>query len=135
MHAKIFVDTNILVYAFSKSKDGKQKKAIDLLDNAHLTISTQVIREFINVGINKHGQPLNEIMGDVTNIASVADIVNEDMETIEKAVEVHNKYQYRFYDCLILAAALKAGCDILLSEDMQNGQVIEGTLKIVNPFC
>ena len=134
MNGKIFADTNILVYAFSHSEADKQKKALAILDDCHLVISAQVIREFIAVAMNKYGQPLEKIITHVNNISDVADIVNEDLELINKAIEIHQRYKFRFYDCLIIAAALKADCKILLSEDMQSGQVIDGVLTVVNPF-
>ena len=134
MNGKTFADTNILVYAFSHSETDKQKKALALLDDCHLVISAQVIREFISVAMNKYGQPLEKIITHVNNISDVADIVNEDLELINKAVEIHQRYKFRFYDCLIIAAALKADCKILLSEDMQSGQVIDEVLAVVNPF-
>ena len=134
MSGKIFVDTNILVYAFSKSICLKKEKALEILDNSKITISTQVVREFISVGTTKYKQPLLEIIRDVENISNLASIINEDMGMIERGVAIYQRYNFRFYDCLIIAAALKAGCKTLLSEDMQHGQVIEDMLKIVNPF-
>ena len=134
MHGRIFADTNILVYAFSKSTDGKKEIAIRILDDLQLTISTQVIREFIHVGTTKYRQSIDEILGDVGNITDAADIVVEDMSLIDKAIELHRQYKFGFYDCLIIAAALVSECNVLYSEDMQHRQVIEGTLTIVNPF-
>ncbi len=55
-------------------------------------------------------------------------------ETIVQALALAQKYQYSYYDSLILAAALSAGCKTLATEDMQHGQVVEATLKIRNPF-
>jgi predicted nucleic acid-binding protein len=54
--------------------------------------------------------------------------------TIERACKIAYKYQYSFYDSLIIAASLFCNCKILYSEDMQDGQEIENTLTIVNPF-
>ena len=134
MSVKVFADTNILLYAFSKNEEEKQQKALEILDNSWPTISTQVIREFISVGTTKHKQPLEKVMRQVRNIADVVDIINEDMEIIDKGIEIHQRYEFRFYDSLIIAAAITANCTILYSEDMQHGQVIEKTLTIVNPF-
>ena len=134
MNVKIFSDTNILIYAFSKNEGVKQQKALEVLDNSWLTISTQVIREFISVGTIKHKQPLEKIVSQVRNIVDLADVVNEDMNLIDKAIEIHQKYKFRFYDSLIIASAITANCKTLYSEDMHHGQVIEGTLTIANPF-
>jgi predicted nucleic acid-binding protein len=56
------------------------------------------------------------------------------IDTVRKANVLKNKYGYSFYDSLILAAALECGCNTLYSEDMHDGQVIESSLKIINPF-
>jgi predicted nucleic acid-binding protein len=56
------------------------------------------------------------------------------MEVIQKALKLNSKYGYSYYDCLILASALLNDCEYLYSEDMQHNQLIEGKLKIVNPF-
>jgi predicted nucleic acid-binding protein len=55
-------------------------------------------------------------------------------DTINRALVLAQKYKYSYYDSLILAAALSAGCETLATEDMQHGQVIEGALTINNPF-
>ena len=134
MNGKVFADTNIIVYAHTSSEQEKQAKITEILDNASLTISTQVVKEFINVMVRKFSQPMSQIKGQIDDIISIAQVVNEDLELIDRAVEINQKYHFRFYDCLIIAAALRAGCVTLLSEDMQHGQVIEGTLTIINPF-
>jgi predicted nucleic acid-binding protein len=133
MSDKTFADTNILVYAFSRSELEKQAKALAVLDECDLVVSAQVIREFISVATRKYNQPISKIIAHVNHISDISDIVDEDIELIRSAIELHQHYSYRFYDCLIIAAALKADCKILLSEDMQSGQTI-GTLTIVNPF-
>ena len=134
MSVKVFADTNILLYAFSKNEEEKQQKALEILDNSWPTISTQVIREFISVGTTKHNQPLEKVIRQVRNIVDVVDIITEDMEIIDKGIKIHQRYKFRFYDSLIIAAAIAANCTILYSEDMQHGQVIEKTLTIINPF-
>jgi predicted nucleic acid-binding protein len=134
MNGRIFADTNIIVYAHTSSEKDKQDKVFEMLDNANLVISTQVVKEFISVMVRKFGQPLKTIKAQIDEVISISDVVNDDLELIDSAIEVHQAYRYSFYDCLIIAAALNGKCDILLSEDMQHGQVLEGTLKIVNPF-
>ena len=135
MNGRVFADTNIIVYAHTSSEKDKQTKVVEILDNANLIISTQVVKEFISVMVRKFGQPIKKIKAQIDAVISIAGVVNEDLELIDSAIEIHQMYKYRFYDCLIVAAALRANCDILLSEDMQHGQVVEGTLKIVNPFA
>jgi predicted nucleic acid-binding protein len=134
MNGKIFADTNIIVYAHTSSEKDKQARVVEILDNANLVVSTQVVKEFISVMVRKFLQPAGEIKAQIDAVTSIASVVNEDLELINSAIEINQKYKYCFYDCLIVAAALRANCDILLSENMQHGQIIGGTLKIINPF-
>ena len=134
MSGKAFVDTNILVYAHTSSEKDKQDKIIEILDNSNLAISTQVVKEFISVMVRKFGHPIIDTKKQIDEIIGISQVVNEDLELIDKAVEIHQSYKYRFYDCLIIAAALRAGCKTLLSEDMHHGQMVDGGLRIVNPF-
>ena len=134
MNGKIFADTNIIVYAHTSSEPEKYHKIIGILDNSSLVISTQVLREFINVMVRKFDLPIKEIKSQIDEIADISIIINEDPELIYNAIEINHVYKYRFHDCLIIAAALKAGCNTLLSEDMRHGQIINETLTIVNPF-
>ena len=80
MNGKTFADTNIIVYAFSQNEVDKQKKVLAILDDCQLVISTQVIREFISVAVNKHKQPFEKIIPHISHISDVADIVSEDMD-------------------------------------------------------
>lgn len=68
------------------------------------------------------------------DLVDVCDIVQVSVKLAFMALKLHFKYRTSYCDSLILAAALEADCQILYSEDMQHGQVIENTLKIVNPF-
>jgi predicted nucleic acid-binding protein len=134
MSDKIFADTNIIVYTHSSTEKEKQDKILEILDNAYVTISVQVIREFISVMVNKFEKPVDIVGTQVNEIVDVVNVVNEDLEVIKDAMFINQRYKYRFYDSLIIAAALKADCNTLLSEDMHHGQVINDKLTIVNPF-
>ena len=69
------------------------------------------------------------------NIETVCDeVMAIQRHTINKALSLKDLYGYSYYDCLIIASALESDCEILFSEDMTNEQIIENTLKIVNPF-
>ena len=105
-----------------------------IFDENHLIISTQVLREFINVMQRKLNQSADDIKQQVDHLIKSSHIINEDTDMICTGLELSRKYNYRFYDCLIISAALKAGCKSLLSEDMQHGHVINNSLTIINPF-
>jgi predicted nucleic acid-binding protein len=138
MTGKIFLDTNIIVYSFDKTDSSKNKKAKQLLDlmyeNYLYVISTQVIQEFCNVSFRKMDPPLSE--EDVRLFISTfpaGQIATIDMETINQSLMIKKRYKYSFWDSLILATAMMAGCGILFSEDMKHDLKIEDLL-IQNPF-
>ena len=135
MNDKVFADTNIIVYAHTSSEPEKKTKVVEILDNANLVISMQVVREFITVMVRKFSQSVAEIKAQIDAVISISEVVGEDLGLIDSAVEINQTYKYRFYDCLIIASALRAGCKTLLSEDMQHGQTIKSTLTIINPFA
>jgi predicted nucleic acid-binding protein len=134
---KIFIDTNIFIYQYDGRYPAKQGQTMNILRNAFknniVFISTQVLKEFTEVCIRKLGLSQAEIIVVVGELAKI-NMVEETPELIKRALEIHFVHQYSFYDSLIITAALQAGCEILYTEDMGDGQVVDG-LKIVNPFA
>lgn len=126
-----FLDTNILIYAVSD--DPRRDRAQELLA-AGGTISVQVLGEFTNVLRNKLRKGWPDIEAAIEDICAVlAPARSLTVATHQAARTLACDHGLSFYDALIAAAALEAGCDTLLSEDMQGGRVIPG-LRIVNPF-
>ena len=135
MHAdKTFIDSNILIYAYTDDEPEKQRIALRFLDDCQPVISTQVIREFSNVLLKKGNVRSEMIKEAIGEIIEIAILVNEELTLILDSFAMHERYKYSFYDSLIIATAVNSQCQILLSEDMQDGQIIEGRLRIVNPF-
>jgi predicted nucleic acid-binding protein len=130
--AGIFLDTNILIYAFS-SDDPRSLPAEELLA-AGGTISVQVINEFTNVMRRKLGRTWPDIEA---AIAVVFELLGKPLpltsETHAGAVTIARDHGLSFYDALIVAAAIQAKCTRLLTEDMHHGQKF-GDLTIINPF-
>jgi predicted nucleic acid-binding protein len=127
----VFFDTNILVYAFTVER--RQAKAQLLLGNGGV-ISAQVLNEFTSVARIKHRRSWNDIRAAVEAILSqVEEVISLTAELHAAALRLGERYNLPFCDALIVAAALEGGCDVLLSEDFQHGQVVEG-LRIENPF-
>jgi predicted nucleic acid-binding protein len=127
-----FFDTNILVYAFLDVE--KRGRALDILSEGGL-ISVQVLNEFTNVAHRKRRRAWPEIEAALAVIRDwFEDIVPITAATHASAVSLARDHGFAFYDALIVAAALEAGCDTLMSEDLQDGRAIE-RLKIVNPFA
>jgi predicted nucleic acid-binding protein len=126
-----FFDTNILVYAFS---DGpKREPAREALAFGGV-ISAQVLNEFTSISRRKQKREWAEIEAALAVIrARFPDVVPLTAETHAAALALARDHGFSFYDALIVAAALEAGCDTLCSEDMQDGRAIGG-LTIRNPF-
>ncbi len=131
MRDRIFLDTNILVYALL-DEGTKQQTALQLLQSG-CVISIQVLNEFTQVARKKASLEWQEIADLSTAIQTLTEIITLDKNIHNVGLTIANKYGYSFYDSLIVAAALEAGCNLLFSEDMQHGQQIE-TLIIRNPF-
>jgi predicted nucleic acid-binding protein len=132
----VFIDSNILVYSVYGSPVQRGKLA-SLLKNQTLipVISTQVMKEFVNVSFKKSfHNTTEELIRHLKNVEQSFIVADVTTEIIIDSIDLKNQYRYSFYDSLIIATALKQKCDIIYSEDLQDGQVIRKTLKIVNPL-
>jgi predicted nucleic acid-binding protein len=134
-----FLDTNVFIYLFDEKAHGKRKVAEEIVNRAlsdgTAVISHQVVQETLNVLTRKLAHPIAP--GDAKRfLEAVLAPLWRAMPTAAlyaKALDLQSRWRYSFYDALILAAALSQGCDRLYSEDLQDGQAVEG-LRIVNPF-
>ena len=134
MKDKIFIDTNILLYAYSTEKN-KQEIAQNIINtNNNIYISKQVINETINILIKKFKLNIKDIINVVKELEKEFIILDFDIQTQLNALKLKQNYNLQFYDALIVSTALKNSCTILYSEDMQAKLVIEKKLKIINPF-
>lgn len=128
---KPFLDTNILVYA--QSEDSRSVRAQSLLESGGI-VSVQVLNEFANVLRRKLGRNWSEIVEALDDVrVLLAPALPLTAETHAAAVALAREHGFGFYDALIVASALEAGCDTLLTEDMQHGRIV-GALAIRNPF-
>ena len=127
-----FFDTNVLLYLLS-GDDAKADCAEEALASGGV-ISVQVLNEFASVAARKLKMSMVEIREVLTTIRAVCKLVPISEETHDRGLELSERYGLSFYDAMIVASALLVGCKTLLSEDMQDGQVIDGSLEIRNPF-
>ncbi|GHU79371.1 DNA-binding protein [Clostridia bacterium] len=132
---KAFLDTNIFVYLYTDSDADKCQQALDAISRCSRTVSTQVLNEFSSVCIRKMKLPVATVKAAVSEICATCALDTVDEDTVMEALGLHEKYGYSYYDCLILASALSSGCEVVFSEDMADGQVIEGSLTIKNIFA
>ncbi len=132
----VFFDTNVLVYYLSDS-DGKKERTARLLISQHMAahngaVSAQVMQECVNV-LFKSNASLKTVQTVCERLLRPMLCLDTSAELIESAAEIKSRWQYAFYDCLIIAGAIACGAKTLYSEDLQHGQRIEN-LTIVNPF-
>jgi predicted nucleic acid-binding protein len=127
-----FLDTNVLVYAFTD--DPRSVKAQELLGRG-CVIGVQVLNEFTNVARRKLGMTWEELHVALSSIMVLCPtVLPMDIEVHGDALAIAERYGFRIFDALMIASALRGGCGILWSEDMQDGIVIDGRLRIANPF-
>jgi predicted nucleic acid-binding protein len=127
-----FLDTNVLIYA--QSADAKADAAREAIF-AGGVISAQVLNEFAAVLRRKFRRDWPAIAAAVADLRAALDPVRPiGVETHEAALILARDNGFGFYDALIVASALEAGCDLLLTEDLQAGRRIGG-LVIANPFA
>jgi predicted nucleic acid-binding protein len=137
MSAKIFLDTNVLVYAFDRAAEAKRELARSiLLSQQDWVVSWQVVQEFSNVALHRFKKPMvTENLGDYLELVLMPHcLVMPTKDIYLNAIRIQSQTNYRFYDSLIVASALVSGAKQLYSEDMQAGRRI-GDLEIVNPFA
>jgi predicted nucleic acid-binding protein len=129
---RAFLDSNVVVYAFSD--DPRNGVAEELLGRG-CEISVQVLNEFANVARHKLGFSWTEISDAVGAITTLSRAIHPlDLATHQDAIRLAERHKFGFYDALIVASALRAGCTVIHSEDLQNGLLVEEQLRIENPF-
>ena len=134
--AKVFFDTNILVYTVDKKDPEKTRVSRETIksvtQNHSSVISTQILQEFYNAATSKLKIDKIAAKNIVHNFRNM-EIVTIDLILIEQAIDVSVLFQLSFWDSLVIAAAEQANCSYLVSEDLNNGQRIRG-MEIINPF-
>jgi predicted nucleic acid-binding protein len=134
--SKIFLDTNILVYAVDRSDPVKFARSRALLDTFKRdfagVISTQVLQEFAAVALAKLLQPEEIVLRELTLFENF-EVVLATPSLIRRGVELRKEFHLHFWDATILAAAEHAGCEVLYSEDFQAGETY-GSVRAENPL-
>ena len=141
MPAENFVDSNVFAYMFDRSAPDKRRRARELvyglLQDRTGCISYQVVQESLNVLTVRLGEPADSVAAFLEEVLIPMWRINQINPTPElywSGLRVQQRYGFSFYDSLIVAAALEAGCTTLYTEDLQDGQQIQG-LTIRNPFA
>lgn len=135
MPAEVFLDTNVLVYSFDADSPAKQRKAKELLAGSGWFVSWQVLQEFSSVALHRFKVPLMPL--DLSDYLTLklwprCRILPSEV-ILTKALAIHARYGFRYYDSLVVASAMAGGAKTLFSEDLQHGQSID-SVTIENPF-
>lgn len=127
-----FLDTNVLVYL--ASADARKAGIAERLLAEGGTVSVQVLNELANVARRKMRLDWAETAELLAGVRSFVTVVPLTAETHELGMALAERHGFSIWDAMIVAAGLLAGCDTLLSEDMQDGMLVAGEMKVVNPF-
>lgn len=139
MKDRVFVDTNIYIYFLLVDKENSEKKQkaqslIKQFYNKEIIISVQVLHEIYNTLFKKYKIDDNIIRQKLNLILSKTILADTNLNTLEKCWEFRAKYNYSYWDSLIIASAIQADCSILYTEDLHDNQQIEKQLRIINPL-
>ncbi|HTE83137.1 MAG TPA: PIN domain-containing protein [Dehalococcoidia bacterium] len=135
-----FIDSNVFIYLVDETGDSRRQAAetliLDAIETRDSCISFQVVQETLNVLISRAPGPITSEDAGLFFRRFLEPLwsVMPSASLYLRALSIQSRYRYRFYDSLIIAAALESGCRLLYSEDLQAGQRIEG-LTIENPFA
>lgn len=140
MKDKVFLDTNILIYAIDSSDKENVKRDIakdlinEIIEKENGVISIQVVQEFFQISTNKIKVPIQvDEAIEYLKYISVMEVVSPGFEIVVLAARLQQKNHFSFWDAMIIQSALSVGCKKVFTEDLQDGFVIDG-LEIINPF-
>jgi predicted nucleic acid-binding protein len=137
MNADEFLDTSILLYAYAPGHPEKQTIAQELMQRGggeNLVVSTQVLAEFASALLHKTSPVMHaEAVAEMLDAVGWIRVVGTDTGTVRRAVEARAQYGVHFYDGMIIAAAERARCARIWSEDLNPGQTYFG-VRVENPF-
>ena len=136
MRERVFVDTNILIYHFTKDTV-KYEITDGIITNPlfELVTSTKVLSEFANVCLRKKFvKSKSEVKRHIEEISGLFDEAGLTKKDIIHALDIQDRHKLSFYDSIIVANALESDCKSLYTEDLHHGLIIDKKLKIINPF-
>jgi predicted nucleic acid-binding protein len=134
----VFVDTNILVYAYDRTAGPKHTAAVRLMEqlweNENGCLSIQVLQEFFVSTTKKIPLPLeSEVVRDIISDFSHWRVHTPEASDLLQAIDLHRNYLISFWDAMVLQSAVRFNCSHLLSEDLNAGQTYS-SVKVINPF-
>jgi len=137
MSAEVFIDSNIWLYAFLKNPEEEfkhERARSTIASSARRVVSAQVIAEVCNNLLRKGGMTEVEVLPIIADFYGRSDAQETNLACHRVASQLRLMHHFSFWDSLIVASAIEAGCHTLLTEDMQHGQLVAGQITILNPF-
>lgn len=129
---RIALDTNVLIY-LNDVNDSVRRIAQQLVfENPHIPV--QVVSEYLNVCQRRLGMNKWDALASLMEWLPICEAGTFQIEIYEDAYRLMTNYKFQLFDAIIVSSALWSGCDVLYSEDMHNGLLVDGKLKIINPF-
>ena len=136
MATRSFIDTNVLIYAEASDEPQKQRAALALLKGLYEenmgVLSTQVLQEYCNVALKKLKLPVQYVRSQL-DMYEQFEVVQVTPSIIRAGLDLHQTRSVSFFDAIVLASAHASGCNIIWTEDMNAGEVVNG-VSIANPF-
>ncbi|MCL2327001.1 MAG: PIN domain-containing protein [Bacteroidetes bacterium] len=133
MNKRFALDTNILIYL--EGNDITKRSISEELLSFAPVIPSQVVTEFLNVTRRLRNITKLQAMNEVAALFADSIIAPIQNSTIDLAIKLIQKYDFQLFDSFVVALALEADCEILYSEDMQHGLLVNKKLQIINPFA
>ena len=127
-----FLDSNIILYVASRQQ-AKADRAEELIATGG-TISVQVLNEIANVSRRKMGMSWVETRDFLSMVRDLLKVEPVTIEMHQAGIDLAERYGLSVYDAMIASAALLTECDTLFTEDLQDGLLVSGRLRVVNPF-
>lgn len=132
-----FLDTNVLVYSVSNAPENtlKRRRARELLDGGDLALSLQVLQEFYwqSTRPTRPDRITHEDALDLIDAWRRFPVQETTLALLHSGFEIQVRHRFNFWDCMIVAAARAQGCDLLWTEDIDDGRIVDG-MRIANPF-
>src|ERR1700691_2032667 len=136
MSAPVFVDSNVFLYALDDADRKKQQAArgwrAELWKSRRGRVSFQVLGEFYVNAVRMQPAARDEVRAEVRDLLAWHPVLADGV-LLEQGWKIQDRYQFSYWDALIVAAAKVSACHYLLTEDLQSGQKLEG-IEVVNPF-
>ena len=130
----MFIDSNIFLYAIGDKDLGKQKIAQSIITKANACISVQVINEVSINALKKLNFTEPDLRRLLESCYARYSVLNSNLAIFELASNLRDKYNFSYFDSIIVATAIDGKCETLYSEDMQHGLNVMEQVRIVNPF-